>query len=181
MLTRSPRLTEALATARGAADHPPASWLARPPAGLHRLHAETRLSAEISLPTAAGALLSWDLHRSAGLLVEADGPARAGGTVVVAVRLGPLWAVAPCRVVEVVDEATRQGFTYATLPGHPEMGVERFTVEEVGGSLRFEIEAVSRPALRASRVAPWVARRAQRDVTRRYLAAAEGLPARRPS
>ncbi|HEX6919456.1 MAG TPA: DUF1990 domain-containing protein [Actinomycetes bacterium] len=178
MLTRSPQLRDALATAQRSLDHPPASWLAEPPAGLHPLHAETRLPGGVALADAGAALLSWDVHRGAGLRVEADGPARVGGTVVVAVRLGPLWAVAPCRVVEVVDEPGRVGFAYATLPGHPELGVERFTFEDVGDGVRFEVDAVSRPALWASRVAPAVAKRVQASVTARYLAAAAACVSR---
>lgn len=161
--------------ARGLTQHPPVSWLAEPPAGLHRLHAETLLPPGVVLADAGAALLDWQVHRGAGLRVEAESPVREGGTVVVAVRLGLLWAVAPCRVVEVIQEPSRVGFAYATLPGHPELGVERFVLRSAADGLRFDVDAVSRPALWLSRLAPAVARRVQAGVTNRYLAAARRL------
>lgn len=171
MLTTSPRLANRLSAAAPSAEHPPARWLEHPPLGLHRLHAATALPDGSSARVAA-ALLCWEVHRGAGLRLEADGPVRVGGTVVLAVRLGLLWAVAPCRVVEVVDETARTGFTYATLPGHPELGVERFLVQDTGNGPQFVVDAVSRPAAWAIRMAPTVSRRVQAAITRRYLAAA---------
>ena len=35
---------------------------------------------------------------------------------------------APCEVTEVVDDDAARGFTYRTLPGHPERGWESFVV-----------------------------------------------------
>ena len=40
----------------------------------------------------------------------------------VAAPIGPLTAVAVCRIVAVVDEPDRYGFAYGTLPGHTERG-----------------------------------------------------------
>jgi Domain of unknown function (DUF1990) len=55
--------------------------------------------------------------------------------------------VAPCRIVSVVDEVTRWGFAYGTLPGHPEQGEEVFVVSIAPDeTVRFEIVAFSRPA-----------------------------------
>jgi uncharacterized protein (UPF0548 family) len=149
--------------------------LAAPPKDLKRLHAETGLASGVSLAEAGAALLGWDVHRGAGLRVEADGPAEVGATVVVAVRLGPLWAVAPCRVIEVIDDPGRVGFTYATLPGHPELGVERFVVSDTADGAWFEVDAVSRPASWESKLLPFAARGVQAWVTNRYLAAAGDL------
>jgi uncharacterized protein (UPF0548 family) len=59
-----------------------------------------------------------------------------------------LWpARIPCRVVYVVDEPTRKGFAYGTLPGHPERGEEAFIVEyRDDDSVWLTLRAFSRPS-----------------------------------
>ncbi|MBC7290671.1 MAG: DUF1990 family protein, partial [Actinotalea sp.] len=84
---------------------------------------------------------------------------------------------APCRVVAVVDEPDRVGFTYATLPGHPATGIERFEVRRAGDAVVLDIEAVSRPALPGGRLLAPGAAVVQRLVTARYLAAARRIAA----
>ena len=75
-----------------------------------------------------------------------------------------------CRVVDVVDVPDRFGFTYGTLPVHPEQGEESFTVvRHDDGSVVFEIAAASRPRHLLARACPPVARRLQRSATTRYL------------
>jgi uncharacterized protein (UPF0548 family) len=171
----SPRTRgRALERARASSAHPPASWLLSPPAGYTSFGVSTDVPG-VALAEAAAALLGWDLHRAAGLRVVAAGPARAGDTVVVGVPLGPLAWAASCRVVDVIDGPNQVGFTYATLPSHPEHGVERFTMTTTSGRLTFVVEAVSRPSLAVARAVPVVADAAQRFVTRRYLAAARAL------
>jgi uncharacterized protein (UPF0548 family) len=177
VLTRSSRIHKALAVARRTSTHPPASWVAEPPTELHHVKAETALAPGISFADARTALLGWDIHRRSGLRVEADGPAQVGGTVVVALRLWPLWVAAPCRVVDIIDEPLQAGFTYATLPKHPELGVERFIIEDTAEGLRFSVEAVSRPAAWYSKLAPPMARRVQGHVIDRYLWAAREIRA----
>jgi uncharacterized protein (UPF0548 family) len=94
---------------------------------------------------AAGALLSWRMHRRVPVRVRADGPAVPGLRVVVG--LGPV--TAPCAVVWTVADATRTGFAYGTLTGHPEQGEEAFVVElDADGSVWLSVTAFSRPALR---------------------------------
>jgi uncharacterized protein (UPF0548 family) len=69
------------------------------------------------------------MQRTAGIVVHpADAVPTPGATIVLALPIGPVWITAPCRVTDVVDEPGRAGFTYATLPGHPEEGVETFLV-----------------------------------------------------
>lgn len=78
----------------------------------------------------ADALLRWDLHRAAHMVLAVSAPAvRSGCTVVNVACLGPVGLLAPCRVVAVVDEPARRGFAYGTLPGHPLSGEEQFTVQ----------------------------------------------------
>lgn len=79
---------------------------------------------------AADRLMSWGMHRGAGLRVDASAPVAAEGVEVrVGFGLGPFRLPAPCRVVAVVDEPRRRGFAYGTLPGHPARGEEFFVVE----------------------------------------------------
>ncbi len=47
---------------------------------------------------------------------------------VVAFVLG-IWSMNACRVIYVIDEESRFGFGYGTLPDHAEIGEERFLIE----------------------------------------------------
>ena len=86
--------------------------------------------------------------------------------------IGPLSILAPCRVLWVIDEPDRAGFAYGTLPGHPESGIEQFTVTRTDtGVVRFHLDAVSKPATWYARLGAPVSRLVQEVVTRRYLRA----------
>lgn len=115
-------------------------------------------------------LEAWAAHRGAGVDVFPDDAALAEGTTVALVtrQLG-LWVLAGCRVTHVVDEEDRFGFTYATLPDHPEEGYETFLVVDHGDEVRFTIEAVSRPATPLVELGLPVTRALQRRATNRYL------------
>jgi len=178
MLALRPDLTAVLQRAREATDHAPVDWLDTQPVGAHSLHRTLGLSGSAEVGHCGRALLDWDLHRGAGLRVAADGPARPGSTVVLALRWGLVWVVAPCRVTDVVDDVDRVGFTYASLAGHPEKGVEQFTFVRDASGLRFEVRAASMAAFWGSRLAPFAARRAQSAITGRYLATAAAIAGR---
>jgi uncharacterized protein (UPF0548 family) len=170
----SPDLSGALEEARRRS--PTAvGWMSSPPAKAERLHRSVDLPATASFEGCGQALLDWLLHERAGLRVAADGPARVGATVVLGLQAGPLWVLAPCRVVAAVQEQDLIGFDYATLPGHPERGVERFAVRRDADVLRFEVTAHSGPAFWGSRLLPVIARRVQRAITEHYLRAAQDL------
>ena len=120
---------------------------------------------------ASRAVMTWELHRRAGLIVDSDSPVAALGTDV---RLG--WSVGlvhvkvSCRVVRVTDEANACGFAYGTLPGHPEQGEESFTIRlKPTGAVMLEIVAFSRPSLWWARMGAPVSRLVQRRITARYL------------
>ncbi len=82
----------------------------------------------------------------------------------------------PCRVVAVIDEPDRQGFSYGTLPGHPECGEELFVVErQPDGTLEFVVTAFSRPASLLARAGGPATRWAQRAMTDRYLRALDQI------
>ena len=122
---------------------------------------------------AAAAVRGWQLHRRAGLTVAASAPrADPGVEVVLGVRVGPVWALAPCRVVWSLDQPGRAGFAYGTLPGHPERGQEAFVVErDDAGAVWLAVSAVSRPADWSTRLLAPLARRWQRRITDAYLRA----------
>ena len=119
-------------------------------------------------------LLAWNVHRGAGLDVEATAPsATLGSTVILRPGAGPFRFSAPCRVVVVLDEPQRRGFAYGTLPGHPEVGEEMFVVtRDDNNQVHIRISAFSRPGTWWVRLGDPVSRRVQDRMTDRYVAAA---------
>jgi uncharacterized protein (UPF0548 family) len=66
-----------------------------------------------------------------------------------------------------MDEVDRFGFAYGTLPGHVECGEEIFMVERTGdGTVRYVIQAFSKPRFWMARLAYPVARAHQRKFVR---------------
>ncbi len=149
------------------------------PAGHARLEAVAELGAGRRIwERVAEALMGWELHREARMVVVTDRAAASPGcTIVNAGPFGPVAVLAPCRVVEVIDEPRRRGFAYGTLPGHPLVGEEQFTVE-LGDdtAARLRIRSCSRPVGLAA-VWPRATRAGQELINRRYLAAARRLAA----
>ena len=132
---------------------------------------------------ASRALIHWDMHRGAGLVVVVDGPATPGRVVTLRPRSGPaawLRLSAPCEVSEMIDDdnttATR-GFTYRALPGHPERGWETFVVshDRITDEVRLTIVAESSHATLLARIGAPIARAEQDRITGRYLAALRDL------
>jgi uncharacterized protein (UPF0548 family) len=119
---------------------------------------------------AAASVMRWGMLRGAGVRVEATTEVAAVGSEVL-VGLGPLRA--PCRVVYVVDEPDRRGFAYGTLPGHPEIGEELFSVryDPASEAVYAEVTAFSRHGTWWSRLAGPLNSLAQRVISRRYLRA----------
>jgi uncharacterized protein (UPF0548 family) len=116
-------------------------------------------------------LRTWQAHLGAGVDVfPAKAPIAVDTDVIVSARAGPAHALAPCRVVYVIDEPDRFGFAYGTLPGHPECGEEAFIVErDAEDHATFSIIAFSKPAALLARLGKPVARSIQRRTTRAYL------------
>ncbi|WOC13827.1 hypothetical protein MP11Mi_29350 [Gordonia sp. MP11Mi] len=94
-----------------------------------------------------------------------------GAVAVVSIGLGRRRIGGPVRVVDTADERTRVGFTYATLPGHPECGEESFDVILDDGIVRFVLSGVSRPATRLARLGGPVTTTIQRVISDRYARA----------
>ena len=143
----------------------------RLPDGYHHVHESAVIgNGPEDLDVAANTLLTWDMNRRCGVRVlTAPSRAEVGRDV----EMRWLGQKIRCRVVEVVDEPHRQGFTYGTLPGHPERGEERFIVslEPQSGEVTATITAFSRPATWTARAAGPIGRLVQGWMTRRYLRA----------
>ena len=124
-------------------------------------------------------LRRWVGHEGAGVRVTpADAAIEEGSTVVMVLPLGPLRALASCRVLYVVDEPERFGFAYGTLPLHPEQGEESFFIErDNDDTVWFRVAAFSRPAALMARLGSPVSRVIQRRVTNGYLRAMKGFVA----
>jgi uncharacterized protein (UPF0548 family) len=143
------------------------------PAGYANGHCTTTLGGVEVFDRATDGLRNWMAHLGAGLAVAPLAPPIPGATVGVAAPLGPISAVALCRVVEVIDEPSRYGFAYGTLPGHPERGEEAFVVERTDHETTFSVTVFSQSAELLARLGGPITRRVQRSATARYLAALE--------
>lgn len=141
------------------------------PSDYHHLQESRRLGqGRAVFEDAANRLLSWGMHERAGVRKVA-GPDKAQAGADVAFSWFRL--TFECRVLAVVDEPNRQGFTYGTLPRHPECGEERFlvTYDQETQQVDASITAFSKPANRWVWLAGPLARLGQRHMTRRYLEA----------
>lgn len=168
----TPEQVEAYRQARlGAA--PTASSLDDPGPGFHHDEfARTIGSGPEQFGRAREGLERWAAHRGSGVEVfPADAGLVSGDTVAILTRQLGLWVLASCRVETVIDEPTRFGFVYATLPDHPERGFESFVVSQVDGEVVFTIEAVSQPGIALVRLGSPVTRVLQRRAVGAYLAA----------
>lgn len=120
---------------------------------------------------AADVLMRWGLHRRAGLTVTAQAEVAAQNVnLILGVGIGRFRLPAPCRVIYTCTETDQRGFAYGTLPGHPESGEERFTVQRLADDrVILRIVAFSKPAMWWSRLGGPLNRGVQEFVTRRYL------------
>lgn len=133
------------------------------------------------------ALLGWHSFDIPWLeLVGGARPVAVDQVVATLVRVAGLWTLNPCRVVYRVDERDDPrcvAFAYGTLPGHAEIGEERFRVSHslATDEVRCEVLAFSRPANLLTRLGYPYARRLQRRFGRDSLlglarAATRGAP-----
>lgn len=118
------------------------------PTGYRHLCVRTNLGAGREVFEAAGeSVLTWRMHRSVGVGIQATADRAAPGVVVrVLLGRGRFGIAARCMVVWAVEEANRIGFAYGTLLGHPECGEEAFLVELApDGQVWLTVTAFSRP------------------------------------
>jgi uncharacterized protein (UPF0548 family) len=103
-------------------------------------------------------------------------PLAGGQMIAMVAHLFGLWWANACRIVAVIDEPTRFGFAYGTLPQHVESGEEQFLVEQRDdGGVWYSIRAVSRPRYWMLRLGYPVARRIQARFRRESLAAMKAV------
>lgn len=116
-------------------------------------------------------LRQWEAHRGAGLTLVPETPELSVAvTIVQALALPLVSAVAACRIVYVTDGPDAFGFAYGTLPAHPEEGEEAFIVHrDPHGAVTFDITAFSRPRHPLARLGGPATRRIQLHTTRGYL------------
>jgi uncharacterized protein (UPF0548 family) len=151
------------------------------PAGYHLHRSEVIVGVgRASFSRAAAGLQSWQAHRFPGLRVlPLDTRITPGADVLVALGTDICAVAAPCRIIEVLEEESRWGFAYGTLPGHPEQGEEAFLVSmSTTGEVHFAITSFSRPSGSLARVAGPLGRLVQRQITRAYLHALRSHVAR---
>lgn len=122
---------------------------------------------------ARDALMTWVPHAAIGARVEPARPlVELGGTVLVVLRRGPFYVVAPNRIVAMTDEPRRFAFAYGTLPGHPERGEESFTVEHLeDDTVRATIRVHAGPGTLPARAVAPIIKRLQTAALHRYLRA----------
>ncbi|MFP5348036.1 MAG: DUF1990 family protein [Actinomycetes bacterium] len=145
---------------------------ARLPAGYRHVRWTARVgTGRARFDQAAEDLMSWEVHRDAGLRVTASAPtAQKGAVAVLEAGRPPLTIPAPCRVVYDLDGDRRRGFAYGTLPGHPEIGEAAFVVELAeDDAVTFAVTTFSRPSSWFYHLGSPIARLAQDGITRRYL------------
>ncbi|MFD1846467.1 DUF1990 domain-containing protein [Arthrobacter flavus] len=143
-----------------------------PPSGREYRRSEVTVSigsGDIVWRRAAEGVLHWKVKTASGFEVDAVCPAVPGARVVVTARLFGLTVIEPVEVMYVVQEATRSGFSYRTLPGHPVDGEESFIVYRRGNEVYLTIRSLTRAASKQ----PWralfpILLIAQRIVQRRY-------------
>jgi uncharacterized protein (UPF0548 family) len=124
---------------------------------------------------AALGLRTWQPQRSIGVQPFAEARLLGGETLLFVMPAGPAEIRICCRVVSVVETETQFGFTYGTLPCHPEIGEERFGVTlEPNGEVVFAINVFWRSGTLISTLGGPVTSFLQRRATRGYL---DGLEA----
>jgi uncharacterized protein (UPF0548 family) len=144
------------------------------PSGYHLAeHSAVVGSGRAALERAAAAVFDWRAQRGVGLRIRATGPASTPGTVVVLTAGLPRFGYdIPCRVVWASTGGDLRGFSYGTLPGHPESGEERFTVHLTeDGDVVYRIRVFFRLASPAARLAGPASLLLQRASTARYVSA----------
>ncbi|QDU20089.1 DUF1990 family protein [Urbifossiella limnaea] len=142
------------------------STAATPPPGYTVDRTRVRLGeGEAVFRTARAALVRWEQFNLGWASAHpADLPLRPGEVVAVVARLVGVWWVNAARIAYAVDEPTRFGFAYGTLPDHAESGEERFLVEwdRATDTVWYDIVAFSRPRHPLTRLGYPLTRRAQR-------------------
>ena len=126
---------------------------------------------EATYKRAVEALKNWRHFELGWVTIVPRGvPIEVGATVAVKARAFGTWSLNASRVVYTIDEATRFGFAYGTLPDHVETGEERFLIEwRPDNSVWYDIFAFSRPQHPLVRLSKPLARMLQKQFARDSL------------
>jgi uncharacterized protein (UPF0548 family) len=122
-------------------------------------------------------LMSWGVKTRSGFAVEPQLPVSGGRLDVdtdftLIARIGPFSVREPVRVVSTVESATRCGFAYGTLQGHPVSGEEAFILErDESDGVWLSIRSLTRAPRGWRRLGFPLVLLAQRWYRRRYLQA----------
>lgn len=117
-------------------------------------------------------LFSWKMFPAWAEVIPGDFKPSVDGSFVLLFRLAGLHWKSSGRIVYLVDEADektqhRLGFAYGTLPGHVEIGEERFTIAwRRDDTVVYELQAFSRPRYWMAQLAKPLARHWQRRFVR---------------
>jgi uncharacterized protein (UPF0548 family) len=123
---------------------------------------------------AKGAIDDWKMFDLSWIELFPTRPTReVGQTVAALVRHLGFWSVNISRIVYVVNEESRYGFAYGTLPCHSEQGEERFLVEhnKATDEVWYDLYAFSKPKHPLARIGFPIARHLQKRFARESLAA----------
>lgn len=113
---------------------------------------EQAVDINASWDDARSLLLRWGVKTRSGFEVDVDGPGDhaivEGGNMWLRFSLGPVSIGEPIRVISVVDDSLRCGFSYGTLEGHPVSGEEAFVIRRASENAPVEltIRSLTRPA-----------------------------------
>lgn len=147
--------------------------LAVPPPGYAHFSRTHRLAEPVDFAAVGRALMAWQVQARSGLQLSTSSlQVETGAVIIMRFGVGFVALSIPCRVVAVVDEHGKLGFSYGTLPGHPVSGEESFLLQRTpNGVTTFTVSAFSRPASRLGRLGGSLVVGAQRFMTSRYLRA----------
>jgi uncharacterized protein (UPF0548 family) len=145
--------------------------VAVPPVGYAHFSRTHQIAASTDFGVAGRALMTWQVQARSGLRIFASSlEVEPGAVVIMRLGVGVVALSIPCRVVDVIDEPDSQGFSYGSLPGHPESGEESFLLQRTpGGVTTFTVSAFSRPASRLAKLGGPLTTAVQRFMTDRYL------------
>ncbi|GAA3209590.1 DUF1990 domain-containing protein [Microbacterium terregens] len=117
-------------------------------------------------------VLRWAVKARSGFTVDDARKVTPGSELTITARMAGVTIREPVRVATVVENDTRVGFSYRTLPGHPVTGEEAFIVHRDGDDVFVTVRSLTAPGNEQ----PWRAlypllRIAQVIARRRYLRA----------
>jgi uncharacterized protein (UPF0548 family) len=119
---------------------------------------------------ATDALRQWLAHERSGVQPFNRPPLTVGETVLLVLPLALAELRIACRIVDTIDTPKEFGFSYGTLPCHPEVGEEQFLITLLpNDQVMFTITVFWKPAIWLARLAGPIATLMQRRYTTRYL------------